>query len=307
MISVAICCVLLVTCAISRLLFTSQLLLQDGNVATALAIFLLGYPVVNVDTLDLLIGGGIWVVLGFRCDCLDDEVTPVLQYVIIVSLPWRRKFQKSKCFLRAFPELLDHEFALVLRVRQVRLLRSLLHVLVVLRVHECVRDGALHESLLLDLFQQLRMALSSRTLELLVHFQIADVVAELFSPLGLHEGAALPLGLRAVDLFGDIGQVLVVILWEAGLGSLDVDLQLVQEIGPYLEVRPARIDELERLQKRPLELLHEVQNGNDRGTALATDRVDQHARTLIYGLVDEPHDFLRHSVLLVENQLPVVV
>lgn len=229
-----------------------------------------------------------------------------MQYVVIAALSRWWEFHEFQSFPCGLPELLDHKLSLILRIGRLGLFGSLLHVLVVLRVHESVGNGPLDQCLLFNLLQKLRMALGLRILELLVHSQISKVLRELLGPLRLDEVAAF-LRLHGTDLLRCLGQVLVVILGDECLRSFDVDLQLVQEIGSYFKVGAPRVHELQRLQERPLEFLHEVQNGHDRRSALASHRMDQHARPLVNGFVDESHDLLGHPILLIEDQLPIVI
>lgn len=152
------------------------------------------------------------------------------------------------------------------------------------------------------------MLFSVALLQIAVHFQIVDIVIELLRPLRLHVLALVRLVfLTIIRLLGIVAQVFVVILLDQRLGPLDVDLQLVQEVGTDFQIWPSGVHELQGFEEGPLELLHKVQNRHNTRATLPPDRVKQHTRPRVDGLVDEPNDFFRDSVLFVEDELPVVV
>ena len=102
--------------------------------------------------------------------------------------------------------------------------------------------------------------------------------------------------------------LLTVFEGQQGLGSPGVLLQLLQEVGTDLQVRAARVDELQRLQQRPLVLFHEVKDGHDGAPILSSNRVNEHARVLLLdGLINESDNFPGHAILIVKDQLTIVV
>ena len=84
-------------------------------------------------------------------------------------------------------------------------------------------------------------------------------------------------------------------------------LQLLDESCLYFEVWPPRVEELKGLDHGPPVLAHQVARKDTRGTALASDRVDEDALALLAGFFNEVKYFLRCDVSLVEQDLLLLI
>ncbi len=73
--------------------------------------------------------------------------------------------------------------------------------------------------------------------------------------------------------------------------------------GPYLQVGPAAIQKLQRLQQRPPVPLHYKRGECASGPALPPDRVHQDTLSSLMRLLYELKDRVGRLILLVENDL----